>query len=924
MSVRQLPGARWLRALSSARQRCRVRGAAWQVLACAGALALAACGGGSGSAGDSGGNGNSRLSLGSAQDPDPVVVDFPVAYVQRPLARDEDGALLATDVRQPLAFRPGARLVVRDRASPSAPERVVSDAAFATAAESAPLYDVRGIEASYDGNELVFAMRAPEIDGAAPEDQPTWNIWTWDRRTGQLDRVIDSDLLAEAGQDTDPHFLPDGRIVFTSTRGRRTRAVLLDEGKPQYAPLTDDGRAEVLNLHVMERDGSDIRQISFNLSHDLAPSVLADGRIVFSRWDNAAGANRISLYTVRPDGSGLELLYGYHSHDTGTGGAAIEFLDARELTDNRLLVMPRPRAAAVRAGTDPLAIDVAAYTEIDQAAGGSGLAGPAQERLVAGDVRSDDSISPAGRYLSAFPLDDGSNRLLVTWSQCRLLEAGRIVPCVQPAPPPAGAPAPVEADPLYGVWVLDLDEQTQQVVVPPTEGMLRDEAVVLAPRTAPAVLLPPVPGIDVDADLVAGEAGVLAIRSVHDFDGVDRSGAGIAALRDPTVTPPAARPIRFVRFTKPVLMPPRSVLQVPGTAFGASAGQGMREIVGYAPVEPDGSVRVKLPADVPITFTLLDADGRQVSARHNHWLQLAAGEVRTCNGCHTRDSERPHGRTDAELPSANPGAPAPGPFPNANPAIAAEAGESMADARARIAGAEPDPALDLTFSDVWSDPARQAPAASFAYRYADLDTAAPASTACQQRWAARCRAVIHYPDHVAPLFALPRQVLDVDGVTVLEDHTCVTCHAEADANGAAMVPAGQLDLSATPSRDVPAHLVSYRELFFGDVEQEVVNGVLVDRLVQAVDGAGNPLFVLDAMGNPVLDDDGNPIPVLVTVPVAPVLRAGSASASRAFFAPFEAGGTHAGYLSAAERKLLIEWLDIGAQYYNDPFAVPVP
>jgi hypothetical protein len=48
-----------------------------------------------------------------------------------------------------------------------------------------------------------------------------------------------------------------------------------------------------------------------------------------------------------------------------------------------------------------------------------------------------------------------------------------------------------------------------------------------------------------------------------------------------------------------------------------------------------------------------------------------------------------------------------------------------------------------------------------------------------------------------------------------------------------------------------------------------------------------------------------------------------------FFSCFDAGGTgcaaepHAGFLSTAELKLIAEWLDIGAQYYNNPFDVPV-
>ena len=31
---------------------------------------------------------------------------------------------------------------------------------------------------------------------------------------------------------------------------------------------------------------------------------------------------------------------------------------------------------------------------------------------------------------------------------------------------------------------------------------------------------------------------------------------------------------------------------------------------------------------------------------------------------------------------------------------------------------------------------------------------------------------------------------------------------------------------------------------------------------------------------------------------------------------------HTGYLSPAELRLIAEWLDIGAQFYNDPFVAP--
>jgi hypothetical protein len=47
-----------------------------------------------------------------------------------------------------------------------------------------------------------------------------------------------------------------------------------------------------------------------------------------------------------------------------------------------------------------------------------------------------------------------------------------------------------------------------------------------------------------------------------------------------------------------------------------------------------------------------------------------------------------------------------------------------------------------------------------------------------------------------------------------------------------------------------------------------------------------------------------------------------ANASGRFFDRFAPGGSHAGWLTPAELKLLSEWLDIGGQYYNNPFDAP--
>ena len=81
------------------------------------------------------------------------------------------------------------------------------------------------------------------------------------------------------------------------------------------------------------------------------------------------------------------------------------------------------------------------------------------------------------------------------------------------------------------------------------------------------------------------------------------------------------------------------------------------------------------------------------------------------------------------------------------------------------------------------------------------------------------------------------------------------------------------------------------------------------------------MFVTDENGDLVLDDNGNPIPVMVPVTIDPSMRVGSALGSSEFFDLFRNAGSHQGYLTDAELKLISDWLDIGAQYYNSPFVI---
>jgi hypothetical protein len=215
----------------------------------------------------------------------------------------------------------------------------------------------------------------------------------------------------------------------------------------------------------------------------------------------------------------------------------------------------------------------------------------------------------------------------------------------------------------------------------------------------------------------------------------------------------------------------------------------------------------------------------------------------------------------------------------------------MAQTLTRLDNVTLNPDMNLIYDDVWTDDSGGlVKTPSFVLSYADLQTPAPVSQNCQDNWRNTCRTIIHYEQHIHPLWNLDRGA-----------NTCTACHTtENDTR----VPDGQLDLTDGLSGDQDDHFRSYRELLFRDIEQELGANGLQDVFM---DGPIDPLTNLPAQ-----------IPVFVS----PSMSAAGALASTAFVNRFNPGGSHAGRLDPAELRLVFEWLDIGAQYYNDPFAVP--
>jgi hypothetical protein len=802
---------------------------------------------------------------------DRVVVegDFAVAFVER-----HPGAL--GNPIEAGSFAPGGDLYILDLASASASRRNI------TGQYTRGAGDVADPEVSYDARRLLFSMRGP--------DDATWNIWEYVIATGELRRVISDDATAEAGDDLAPQYLPDGRIAFSSNRQETTRRMLEDSGVEPYPYLDEYQRETASVLHVMNADGGGIRQISFNLSHDRNPSVLSDGRIVYARWNNAGTQSEYPLFVSNPNGTDQSLLWGTFS----PGNA---FLQPREMSDGRLITTVMP-LSGTRHGGALAVLDVPNFSDAEQPLPGAVAEGVGQSNPMLFDIPLDRAPSAYGRFTAPYPLWDGSQRVLAAFTP------------YQPAlreHPLTGELSASEGEPVYGIYMLDLGNRSQRPIALPPRGRVLTDPVPILPRPAPALI----PQQDLDSQL-AGEdnglggtgMGILNIKSVYDpgflaldderllIEGetVPRTADGLAdlrVLRDPAQTRAADRPARFIRVSR--AFPPAPGL--PRATTGATDWP-MQQILGYAQVEPDGSVRVKVPANVPLAVSVVDARGAALQTLTS-WISVRPGEERVCHGCSAPRRAEP----------LNTGSEAGGPWENSVSRYDALPGETQAETRTRIGPplGQMD-ALDLmpemSYRDVWTDPAQAGrapdPEADITYTTGPggvlKDVAVPRD------------GIINYPQHIQyGLWERPRG-----------SNTCTTCHAPPRT-------AGGLDLtrriSGSDRRATDDEIFNTTQGRLASYEALLIGRPVIDA------ATGLPEVAMHD-GQAVMRRE----PALVEVG-----RAGEGARSSRLFEKLTetqmrsshehtpATFDHSTLLNAAEIRLLAEWLDLGAQYYNEPF-----
>ncbi|HUU23772.1 MAG TPA: discoidin domain-containing protein [Phycisphaerae bacterium] len=392
--------------------------------------------------------------------------------------------------------------------------------------------------------------------------------------------------------DFDPRYLPSGEIVFLSTRrgqffqcGRSSAMSTLDGDLPDSYVRCGGGNSRpvaVYTLHVMDANGKNLRAISAFENFEWTPSVSADGRIFYARWDYVDRHNNafMSLWSTHPDGTNPQGVYGNFTRKPHC------IFEARSIPNSNKIIFTASAHHAITAGSlvllDP---DVAQD-------------GPAPLTRLTPEVCFPEMEGwPKTYYANPYPLSE--KYYFTAWSPNPIhSEGGR--------------------NPLnsLGVYLYDVFGNLELIHRDPNLGTTYP--IPLRPRRKPPAA----------SELVRreneqtpeGKEGRVMLVNVYE------------GLRD--VKAGAVKRLRIVG------VPAKVQPQMNSPSIGVTSEDPGKCVLGTVPIEPDGSAYFRMPAGVNVFFQALDAHGRAVQTMRTI-TYVQPGQTLSCIGCHEPRTNAP-------------------------------------------------------------------------------------------------------------------------------------------------------------------------------------------------------------------------------------------------------------------------------------------
>jgi len=425
---------------------------------------------------------------------------------------------------------------------------------------------IRDPDVSFDGRRILFSWKK-----SAKEDD--YHLYEMDVPSGAVRQLT----FGLGYADFEGIYLPNGDILFNSSR-------CIQE--------VDCDVNEVSNLYLCNADGKYIRRVGFDQVHTNHPTLLADGRVVYTRWDynDRSQIWPQGLFQMNPDGTGQAECYGNNSwfptailHARGIPGTTklLAVLGGHHAHQRGKLAIINPHPG-------------------NQEAAGVQLVAPVRKTAA---VRQDVYGQDGEQFKYPYPIRETA--YLASYTPYHLGNRAY------------GRP--------FWLYFFTAAGQRELLAWDGTKGCYH--AVPLGPR--------PRPQVRPDQVDYHSEKGVYLLQDIY-------QGPGLAGIPRGTV-----KKLRVVA----LLYRPANIGVVacsgPG---GASAQRGpvaigngtydAKMVLGSATVHEDGSASFEVPARTPVYFQALDARGHVVQSMRS-WSTLQPGERLGCVGCHEHKNTAP-------------------------------------------------------------------------------------------------------------------------------------------------------------------------------------------------------------------------------------------------------------------------------------------
>lgn len=379
----------------------------------------------------------------------------------------------------------------------------------------------------------------------------------------------------------DGRYLPDGRIVFLSTR--RGQAIQVGPASAAASLAVPDlpdcyvrcGGDEsrpvaVYTLHTMNADGSGLLPISPFEMFEWEPSIAHDGTILYSRWDYVDRDNMpyMSLWSINPDGTNARLVYGNYTH------APHCTFEPRAVPNSSKIIFTASGHHAQSMGSLVL---------LDPNRGTEG-ADPIT-RLTPHTPFPEIEGWPHAYYASPWPLSESTH--LVSWGVEPDIREGR-------QRPPNG----------MGIHLFHADAGLELLYRNPEISSLYP--IPLKPRPTP-----PVRASSVQWD--GPQEGAFLISDVT---------RGLS-----TVQPGEITHLRIVA------VPAKTQPRMDQPNLGLTRDDPGKAVLGTVPVESDGSAYFRVPSGVMVFFQALNNQGHTVQSMRSA-THVQPGQTLSCTGCH--------------------------------------------------------------------------------------------------------------------------------------------------------------------------------------------------------------------------------------------------------------------------------------------------